>query len=430
MSERLKTLDEIEKVRRKAKNGLSIAGVLVIIRLFFAAVFFAVPPDAETLKGVTAGLSLVAMTLTYLAFIMTVRALKSLHLAWRSFYTRRYFPFVLSLLEEGYAVPWTVSKWRFFRELSLKKFEETLIEGLRAARRTIDDQRRKAKWEAASKRLRPQLDALLDAFSATEEERDQATQDFDSFENPRRKREFLDRLGHRLVHDRWRREMKALESAPATLPKPERPQEEDVELRSFLVRAAQLTSPQAQALYRQALEASSRREKIRLLGALLNLEAKENGAVEKVEGAKPTISAPPAEIKQLSLREFARERLKVLEQLVSKDKADWRMCREIILILLEPGRSTARINKRYFAEDTIKVEVRRQYQLSVGQQFDPSAFKDAVKLLLDYNVLVKKPKTDERAISLSTRVKGAANKEAAAIISAFLQLKREARGFV
>lgn len=429
MAERLKTLDEIEKVRRKVKNELSFAASLVSIRIFIFLLFFVIPVEWEFTKKSAAVVTLLASTLSYLALLITFKAVKDFNVAWESFYWRRYVPLLNQFLEEGYVAPWSVSMWRFFREPSLQKFEETLIDGLRAARRAIDDQRRKAKWEATSKKLRPQLEAVLQEFSATEEERDQALLDFDSFENPRRKREFLDRLAQRLSYERWRHAELTFKSAPNGKLEPVRPQEDDIELRSFLARAALLTLPKARELYEQALRVDSRREKIRLLGSALNLEAKENGVVEKVEDDKPTISIPPAEIKQLSLREFARERLKVLEQLVSKDRADWRMCREIILILLEPGKSGARFNKRYFAEDTIKVEVRRQYQLNVGQQFDPGSFKDAVKLLLDYNVLVKKPKTDERAISLSTRVKGATNKEAAAIITAFLQLKREAKGF-
>ena len=131
------------------------------------------------------------------------------------------------------------------------------------------------------------------------------------------------------------------------------------------------------------------------------------------------------EVKHLTLQNFARERLQNLA--VFATETDWQMCREIILALARPGQSGGRFNKHYFAEDTVKRMVRRQCNMYGDILFRPTVFDDAVSWLLRQGVLVTKPKTDERTLSLSTRVSGA-TPAGAEIISTVLRLKREMSG--
>src|SRR3989338_4957963 len=81
---------------------------------------------------------------------------------------------------------------------------------------------------------------------------------------------------------------------------------------------------------------------------------------------------------------------------------------EIILALARPGQSGGRFNKHYFAEDTVKRMVRRQCKMYSDILFNPTVFNKSVAWLLNHGILITKPKVDERTLSLSTKVKGAA----------------------
>lgn len=423
------TIQSITHMRERAKIMAWTALVLVVIRLALAGIALHNAHDPNSfIKWGSWAIGMGAMILTYIAFFTMLRAWVDFRGAWGAFYSRHYMPLVDQLTNDGYNIPWSVSKWRFLRVPDLKEFERTLIDGLRATRNTIDRERQSQKWARINVGHIPQLAALMDEYAVDELRRRGFADGLASYASPRKRREYLERLGAKLAYDRWKSQLEVVSQSPTSVAV-ERQFLEDVELRSYEVRASQVTSPRAVATYQEGLGKTERRERLRLFGNAIRTEEKETDAPDPEQPTPVTANTvmPKAEVKYLSLQGFARERLVCLRDLIGKD---WEMCREIILVLLEPGRHGARFNKRYFAEDTVMVQVRRQYNLNVGRPFDPSTFKDAVAILFAHGVLVSKPKTDERTLSLSTRVKGAPTAQGQKVIVAALQLKRELGGFV
>ncbi len=423
------SLVEIEEVRRQTRNDLWTAVVLLGIRLGMVSIlgYF---PKGQYLSTGTAILvvTFVGELISASVLYMLRETINDFFQAWSDFYERRYLPKLREFEKRGYKVPWSVSKWRFMRVSDLEEFEKTLMDGLLAARNVIDQQRKIERWRRMSEKLYEQLEILLTDFGVDESGWNLIVGDFNSIENPRRKREFLNGLSSRLAHERWK-SIKPTSVSTLSHGVQESLVPEDIELRSLEARSTSVVDPEALKLVQLASIASLRREKIRYLGQALLLDQKaEEKKVEVAVRGEILTPAASAEVKRLSLREFSRTRLECMREIIGD--ADWKMCREIVLVLLEPGRTGARFNKRYFAEDTVAVEVRRRYQVNVGEQFDPTSFSKSVKALLSYGVLVTKPKTDERTLSLSTRVKGAKTPQAAEIIAAALRLKREATGFV
>jgi hypothetical protein len=207
--------------------------------------------------------------------------------------------------------------------------------------------------------------------------------------------------------------------------------EKDFRLKQLEKESSRVTSDAAQSYYRMALSTESRREKIRLFKRALNEDVHSAAVDGEVVTAIATLSKTPneaavAEVKYLSLQDFARERLTNLAAFVPVD-LEWQMCREIVLALARPGQSGGRFNKHYFAEDTVKRMVRRQCNMYGDILFKPTVFSEAVSWLLHEGVLITKPKVDERTLSLSTRVSGATS-AGAEIISMILRLKREMSG--
>ncbi len=426
------SLAEIEKLRKSVDADIWLATVAIAIRLLIACVaYVGVKSDSEMVGWFSAVIGIGSGVITFAAVAMLGKTFKDFQLAWSAFYLRRYLPFLRSFVEDGYYAPWSVSRWRFYMADDLVEFERTLLDGLRAARTTIDRERKLEKWHRVGLELRSQLDVLLDTYKITDGRVDIYAEFFE-YENPRRKRDFLNRLAQQLAYESWcpSETTTALEKTTAV----KHVELVDVELRSFEAMASQVTDQTAQIMVKNAEKLSSRREKIRLLGQALQLDQKAMSArferqLNVVPVVEPTTREQKEASKRITLGEFCRERLASMQSLVDKD-VDWQMCREILLVLLEPGRKGARFNKHYFAEDTVSTEVRRRYQVNVGGQFSKITFDRSVKYLLGSGVLVSKPKTDERTLSLSTRAKGAQNPQAAEIIAAVLHLKQELNGFV
>ncbi len=423
------TMDRIVQVRKRSKAFLAFALVEVLIRLgIFAAVVWYGKSSSEIINTVNYSLATGSSVLTLLAYFTAAGALKDFYAAWGHFYNRRYLPLLKVYQQEGYTTPWSVSKIRFYRAPDLVNFERTLIDGLRAARVAIDRERRSQKWERMNRRLYSQFDAVCDEFGVYDRQRELLQQEFTAYENPRRRREWLDAIGVKLASERWKAQSTNLlnpASAKSTVVI-EPPADEDIELRSMRVRAKCVASAEARALYAQAQGATNRREELRLLGAALRIEERRTDEDVQKRPSLVTREMPPAEVRQISLQEFTRERLTCFREIFG-EKTEWQMCREIVLVLLEPGHGKARIGKHYLAEDTVKVTVRRRYQINVGAPFDPAVFEEAVEVMRAYGILFSKPKTDERTLSLMTR---SAHPQGSRAIKAALALKRELGGFV
>ncbi len=350
-------------------------------------------------------------------------------MAWKEFYNRRYIPLRENYQVEGYDIPLRMSKLRFYWAPDLQEFEKTMIDGLRAARVAIDRERQSQRWERINNRLFSQFDAVCDEFRLDDQRRVQLQQEFTSYDNPRRRREWLDTLGRKLGYERWKAQatnfLNPASAKSSVVIEP--PPNEDVELRSMRVRADCVMSPEARQLRASAKAVNNRRDEIRFLGMALRAEERWSSEAAEVSFVSAPRPVPSEVVRRISLQEFTRERLECFREIFG-DATDWQMCREIVLVLLEPGRRKARVGKRYLAEDTVKVEVRRRYQINVGTPFDPRVFAEAVEALKTYyGVLGSKPKTDERTLSLKTR---SAHPQGSRAIQEAFALKRELGGFV
>ncbi|MBP9822528.1 MAG: hypothetical protein KBC81_03785 [Candidatus Pacebacteria bacterium] len=423
------SIQEVEKLRSKVKATLTFAFVLVCIRVLIALeVYFQISQvQSHALKQFLAMFAIGAGGLMFYAMILLHLSVPKLAEAWRAFAARRYGPFYQTFHEEGYEAPWQCGIWKFLTAPSLQGLEDSLVDGLRAARTVIDRERRQERWDRTNVWLRKQFDAILDDFSVPQERRVGYLSLFETSANPRKRREYLQVMAHKLALQEWLAKHPAVEVSAAETTH-SHPSSEDIELRSMEVRASHLTNPKALYLYQRAKDLKSRRERIRLLGEALRED--ESGAEKNTASQTPVRQEAPKvqhEIKHVFLQEFVRERLSGMKFLVGGG-VDWEMCREVVLVPLQPGRRDARFNKHYFAEDTVRETVERQYRLSTGRPFRPAEFKRAVSRLIDLGVLVTKAKTDERTISLSTRTKGSGTSQGAEIVSMILKLKRELSG--
>lgn len=363
--------------------------------------------------------------------------------SYRKFYLRRYVPALDTLEAEGY--DWTritdknaLSYWQFYWAKDLKRFEQALFDYLRSFRRAEDLLRRQVKWAAANAKLTRQLEVLLGEFEIAGDRRQEILDDFSSYDNPERRKEVLASLRSQLAHDEWRA-MHQFANSNGLSGFPLFPtelvnrleSEEDFRLRCLEKETSKVTSDVAKAYYQMAASAKSRREKIRLFKRALSEDVHSAAVDGEVVAVIATLSKTPgekavADVKYLSLQDFARERLLNLVALIPVE-LEWQMCREIVLALARPGQSGGRFNKHYFAEDTVKRMVRRQCNMYGDVMFKPEVFDESVLWLLKNGILVTKPKVDERTLSLSTNVKNA-TPAGAEIISMILRLKREMSG--
>ena len=431
------TISEIEKIRRRA--------------------------DQYALKGVFCGAvsgwalgrarhyyhegSTFWMIVSVVSFVLTIWGeLGYFTLAWKHlkgasalFYCRRYVGLFKQLQAEKYGFAsfdrqYRFSKWRFWRAKDLVAYEKTLCDYIRSYRRAEDLACRDRKWAAANQLLTTQLKGVFEEFVVPPDEQHQLLGDFSSIGNPRRRKEFLESMVRNLTYGRWVKEYHHAITAPMFADPSGiiHPRSlEDVRLESLQVQASKTVSSEANSFYQEGLKTESRRDRIRLFKRALNEDVKAAEAIGEAAGVTALLGNKPmpsalAEVMHISLQSFARERLASMESLVTD--ADWQMCREVLLVLAEPGRSGGRFKSHYYPEDSLKRMVRRQCDMYADIPFEPAAFKEAIKWLLTHGVVTTKVKTDERTISLLSHVKGAATPEAGKIIGMVLAVKRELTG--
>jgi hypothetical protein len=427
------TIEEIEKDRRHATQFGVVA--IICFELLIWAIFATYHRLAEhSLWALLPSTGLLAAGWGMVDFTKFARY-EFLN-AYRKFYLRRYVEAVDLLEAEGYDLNRVTDKnafgyWSFYRSTDLLQLEQSLFDYLRSFRRAEDLLRRQAKWAAANAKLTKQLEVFLDEFQIAGAKRQEILENFSSYDNPQRRKEYLEGLRSRITHERWVELNLIFTNASGVQLVRASPlvSEEDFRLKHLEAEASRVTSDLARRYYSAGLEEKTRHEKIRLFKRALNAEVIVSESLLATEGMTIKPSHPQTvakEVKYLSLQDFARERLGDLCQYWQE--TDWQMCREIILALARPGQAGGRFNKHYFAEDTVKRMVRRQCSMYGDIRFEPSNFDKAVAWLLDRRVLLTKPKVDERTLSLSTKVKGAATPAAAHIASLVHQLKREVKG--
>ncbi|MFZ2764067.1 MAG: hypothetical protein WAX80_03480 [Minisyncoccia bacterium] len=356
--------------------------------------------------------------------------------AWAAFYHRRCYHATKSLREDGYGFERfsgkaknIYSKWGFWRADNLKEFERSLLERLHSYRRAEDMLKQEQRWEKAGIRIAEQLVDVLLEFHVPTDEQGKILEKFYVYANPKRRREFLNNLCFHLTYKQWRESNPLPVGNDGLKPITLGPDNEDVRTKSLEIQASKVVGKNARHYYEEGLKASLRRDRIRHFGRALNEDVREaevemlpkNGSIRSTPAENPV-----AEVRHISLQSFVRERLAIMESLICE--VDWRMCREIVLVLAEPGRSGGRFNKHYYAEDTVKRMVRRQCNMYADIPFDPPVFEKAISLLLELKIVVTKAKTDERTLSLSSHVNNATTREAGEIIAAVLRIKREVSG--
>jgi hypothetical protein len=431
----VKSIAEIEELRHRAnKYGLK-AGFCLVLCGWLTSRAFHYFAAGRSSRGIFTAIGPVLLGLAAVGYSQL--AWEEFRFAWAKFYGRRFAGLFDQLMAENYDFTnynrkYAFGKWLFWRTKDLVEFEKTLCDYACSYRRAADLANRQAKWAASNARLTQQLVNVFIEWHVSPEDRREVLDDFSSYINPRRRKEFIESYSQRLIHQRWHELKFAHEGVPAGHQVKPGPMvsEEDLRLKSLEHQASRVMSDSARHYYTQALETDSRREKIRLFGRALNEDVRSAETDGEVVAAIATLSKTPSkailnEVKHLSLQEFARERLVGLGQFARE--TEWLMWREIILALARPGQSGGRFNKHYFAEDTVKRMVRRQLNMYAETPFKPSAFDEAVSWLLKNGVLVTKPKVDERTLSLSTNVKNA-TPDGAAIILMILRLKREMSG--
>lgn len=427
-------IEEILKGRRSAtRNG--IVAIVCFEIIWFAIYHTYQYAQARNYRAFATAAG--TLVLAYLLYDTALYARSEFMKAWAMFYGRRYLQALDTLQAEGYRLGRInpknfISKWEFYWAKDLKQFEQSLFDYLRSFRRAEDLYQRQVKWAATNAKLIRQLETLFEEYNVTGTRREEVMEEFSSHHNPERRKQFIASYRSRIVHERWVALNTCLLDIPGAHHRTEYPtgNEEDFRLKHLEKEASRVTSLSARYYYEQGLSTESRREKIRFFKRALSEDvgsAAINGeaAAAAAALAKTPNEAVVAEVKHLSLQEFARERLTGLRELVRG--TDWRMHREIILSLARPGQSGGRFNKHYFAEDTVKRMVRRQCNMYGDFTFKPAIFDQAVSWLIMQGVLVTKPKVDERTLSLSTNAKRA-TPAGAQIISMVLSLKREMSG--
>jgi hypothetical protein len=354
-----------------------------------------------------------------------------------SLYMRRYIGALDILEAEGYNINRITDKnifsaWRFYWAKDLKVFEEALFDYLRSFRRAQDLLRKQVKWRAANTKLTQQLEILLQEFNVTGDEREEVLEDFSFIQNPNRRKEFLATYRNRMAHERWvgfnhfLRTTGAVQFDPALVVN-----EEDFTLKCLEKEASRVTSDSARSYYLEGLNADSRRDKKRFFNRALIEDVRLEEMRSQAEAAVATCakSEPKTlinEVKYLSLQDFARERLASLSKF--QGEVDWRMAREVVLVLADPGRSGGRFKEHYFPDDKVRRLVRRHCELYGEITFEPKAFEQSVSWLRTQKVLLlPTAKVGKRVFSLSNNVRQA-TPAGVEIIAAVLRLKREMSG--
>lgn len=343
-----------------------------------------------------------------------------------------YLGFLLRLLEyelERKAVPFQRPNVWYVLFGDLQAYEDELREYVRHYRRNLETWIREERWIKAGQELSRQLHGLLGRYELSAQSRDAILEKWETIRNPKGKKRYLAALESRLAHGDFAAKQLAENGSIASddeISDNGNPREETDRLKLLVNNAARLNREESRKLLEEATATLSRRDKIRLLKLALRVEAQAN-----VDG-HDSVPAPKseesrrrdAEVQFLSLQDLAREKFCLAGALPPRTNAV--MAREIILALLAPGKRGRRFQAAYRAEDTLRVMVRRQYEVHLRKQFDPKVFRETLSWLVNESVLFTKPKTDEQVFSLTSKTRGK-SAEAQKVINAYLSFDRSLR---
>jgi hypothetical protein len=311
---------------------------------------------------------------------------------------------------------------------NLEEYEDQLRAYVRHYRRNLEILRREERWDEIGASLTEQLEGLLQRFAVAPAERSAIVERWEETHNPNARKKYLSLLQSRLAHQEFSQRPGLLPTAlPALEIKEAAPPDQITET----VPEGEFSGTiddESRKWFEAAAAAGTNREKRRLLRRAMGL-ARQAHATPIQE--QPAVSADLAEKKRintevsfLSLQDLARERFNLAAILPARVNSV--MAREIILALLAPGKTGRRFHAAYRAEDTLRVFVRRQYEVHVGRQFSPRVFRDTLSWLVNEEVLVTKPKTDEQVYSLSSKTRNK-SAEAQKVITAFINFDRSLR---
>lgn len=314
------------------------------------------------------------------------------------------------------------SLYRIFFD-DLQKYEDQVREDVRHYSRALELWVREEKWSIAGEKLTVRLEVLLrEANFLSKEERSKIFERWEGILNPKRKKEYLLRLESELLHlYHQKRGFIAFRPPSGKLSSEDMSTEPGP--REEVYNASKVALAESRRLIQEANRESDRQRKLRLYAQALEVNKKASLNVSL--GVKGQVDSggerKGAEIQFISLQDLARERFN-LDFYLPK-QVDALMSREILLALLAPGQSGRRFTANYRAEDTLRVRVRRQFEVHLGKQFDPKKFRDTLSWLVNEEVLFTKPKTDEKVYSLTSKTSGK-SVEAQAVIRAMLAFDR------
>ncbi len=318
------------------------------------------------------------------------------------------------------------SLWYFFFK-DLKGYEDELRAYVRHYERNMEELDRQEKWEFVGNKLTYKLQTLLPQFSLTEDEKKDIFDQWESIFNPKKKREFLTRLEGKLLTKAFRNQLAPL-LKPAENFEVEFEDEFPVKydrVASLEEQARNVDSEESKRLVELASRESNQRIKLRLLQQAIRIRDKVHASKPELPEAEKVIQEKKsAEVHFLSLQDLARERFSLVG--IVPREVNPIMAREIILALLSPGESGRRFTAAYRAEDTLRVRVRKQFEVHLRQQFNPKMFRDNLGWLEREQVLFTKPKTDEQVYALSSKTRGK-SLEAQKVIRAFMAFDRSLR---
>ncbi len=327
-----------------------------------------------------------------------------------------------------------VTRKAFRRESDLRALEkficDRLIEKQRWAERIRAERRRAHADAMRCDELQEELFRVVDAHPWLPlEKRRGVLEDGADLLNPKRKKRFVENVARYLDWDRFMQERGAINGAPAANAAPIAPKAEpptDPRLPALEAEAAACTSEGAQAFYRAAGEQTDRRAKIRLLKQAIRTE---RNAISKAEDAPPAPKPDAADklissdVKFVALSELLEERFEIAH--LFPKGVDAVMAKEILIVLLEPGRRKRRFQESYRPEPRIKRRVVNRYNAWVDAPFDPSVYRKTLDWLLREGVLRIKPEKSQPGYSLSANMRETRSETARALIAAILKFDDE-----
>ncbi|MGE5392707.1 MAG: hypothetical protein ACM3NH_03110 [Candidatus Saccharibacteria bacterium] len=309
----------------------------------------------------------------------------------------------------------------------LRAYEDELRDYIRHYRRNIESYLREKRWNEQNEELTERLDKLLNDFAVDDGERGIITERWESIRNPKRRKQYLGLLEGRLSYDRLSAKLSSVEAPQVNGGGNGRDRlngdAKTDRLALLENHASRVESEESRKYMEAAAMAASRHEKIRLIKLALRAEQQTREApAEEAETETPEEKQRMlSDVQFLSLQDLARERFSLTG--LTPPRVNPVMAREIILALLAPGKRGRRFQAAYRAEDTLRVMVRRQYEVHLRKQFDPRIFRDTLSWLVNESVLFTKPKTDEQVFSLTSKTRGKSD-DARKVINAFLSFDR------